>query len=541
MGWAQRLPNPLTEGIPTAAFCEVGGQHDVLKSADRAAEGVVMGFGSCARVSIATLSMSTLVLFAGCSGEEHLGPVPIQKSRIKISPSQLDFEAFADLGQLTATRTDGQGRPSNLNNFVWRSLSPTIAQVDGAGRVVSLGQGTAIIEVSVGGESTRAEVVVDQVPVRFAVGRQADTLDAIGQKVTLSLEARDRNGFRIDRRSVDWSSNDPGIVTIDELGEVTSQGEGETTVVVRKRWRKDSTRVRVRRKPNAMTVLPAVDTIHAIGSTLRLRAYLTDSSGRVIEDDFFAWSSSDPSTVSVNNSGRVTGVSAGAAQIIARSSDLIGTAVIHVTPSAEQITITPSSSSIPTAGQTVQLSIQAVDTQGNAVDVSASSWASDRPGVAAVNSTGLVTGVGQGTARITATAPSGAKGFASVSVGQISLNVAPKSYTLSAVGDQTQLAIYPTDASGASATCPNPSWSSSNTKGGFSESTRRYGRQGRGDRDDPCRGLRSQRPNQYHRSRRGRRRTATAATAVFERRAARPAARNAKHDPPIDPTDCSCA
>ena len=423
-----------------------------------------MGVASMHRAGFSALAVFFGIFgLSACTGEENLGPVPIQKSQIKIFPSTLDVDALAEVAEFTVQRTDGQGRPSNLNHFVWRSLDPDVAQVDGAGRVVSLAQGTAQIEVRAAtGEAARARVVVDQVPVRFSIASEEDTLDAVGQTYALRFNARDRNGFRIPRASVDWESGDQSIVTVDETGTVTSRGEGETFVRAKKRGKRDSTKVRVRRKANTVTVLPRTDTLNAIGQEERFRAYLTNSGGQVVEDDGFAWTSTNPGVATVTSSGLVRAVGAGTAEIRADMSGLRGSATVTVDPAAEQVTVSPASASIGAPGQTVQLTASAKDQNGGNVS-STYAWSSDRPAVATVDQTGLVTGVSQGTARIVATAASGAKGFASVSVGRIQLNITPAADTLNAVGDTMQFAIYPRDANGGQASCPSPSWQSTNT------------------------------------------------------------------------------
>lgn len=425
-----------------------------------------MGFGKFVRTGSFAVVVGCLTLFAACSGDEHLGPVPIQKSTIRISPSTIDLEALADLGEFTATRTDGQGRPSNLDRFLWRSLSPDIAQIDGAGRVVSLGSGTATIEVSVNGETATAEVVVDQVPVTLSVGPAAYELNTVDQELDLKLDARDRNGFRIPRETFAWESDDADVVTVTTAGRMRSRREGRTRVRVRKKRREESTEVTVTSVASAILIQPKLDTLKAIGGTIALRAYQTDGSGRVVEDHGFQWTSSQTSIATVATSGQeaiITARNSGVVDIRAAMGSMEGFARVVILPSVEAVSVAPAVVALGAPGQTLQLSASGTDSNGGAVSNSAFSWASNRPSVATVNGSGLVTGVGSGTAQIVATAPSGAKGFATVGVGQIRLNVAPKLDTLKNVGDQTSLAIYPTDANGGQASCPSPTWKSLNT------------------------------------------------------------------------------
>ncbi len=402
-------------------------------------------------------------LFIGCTGEEHLGPVPIQKSEIKILPSRLDLDALAEIGQLRAQRTDGQGRPSNLNRFVWRSLDPDIVQIDGAGRVISVSQGTATIEVSASGDRARAKVQVDQVPVLFAVSPREDTLQAIGQRRTLSFEARDKNGFRVPRNTVQWRSADARVVSVDEQGTVTARAEGDVRIFASKRGRSDSSQVKVRRGKNIITIEPGLDTLKALGAQVQMTATATDADGNTTQTSGFNWTSSDPSVASVDQNGVVTAHAEGNADITASDRGRAGWAQIVVEQMVETVDIDPANTSLGAPEQAVQLTASGLDAEGHEVPGSSFTWSSDRPGVADVDDNGLVTAKGSGTAQIAATASNGAKGFATVGVGEIDLNVTPSADTIPSLNDSTHLAIYPKDANGQDAECPNPSWRSTET------------------------------------------------------------------------------
>ncbi|MCG8469394.1 MAG: Ig-like domain-containing protein [Gemmatimonadetes bacterium] len=422
-------------------------------------------FARAGNVAVVVCSVSFV---AACSGDEHLGPVPIQKSTVRITPSVIDLDALADLGQFTATRTDGQGRPSNLNRFLWRSLSPNIAQIDGAGRVVSLSQGTAVIEVSVNGERATAEVVVEQVPVMFSLGSGENTLETINQEMDIKIVARDKNGFRIPREWFDWESDDTGVVQVSDLGRIRAVQEGETLVRARKKGQEDSTRVTVRRTPNAVIVSPARDTLVSIDATLDMRAYQTDESGNSIAESGFEWSSSNSSVVTVTRETRggdeygvVRARGAGTAEVRATLGSHTGVAEITVRPTVETVDVSPSVATIAQPGQTVQLTASGTDAGGQPVSGTPFSWSSSQPGVATVDGSGRVEARSSGWTQVTAMSPSGAKGFATVTVGEIALNVRPEADTLD-VGEETSLAVYPTDANGATPHCPSADWNSLN-------------------------------------------------------------------------------
>ncbi len=76
-------------------------------------------------------------------------------------------------------------------------------------------------------------------------------------------------------------------------------------------------------------VLPASASV-SVGSSVQLRAIARTSTGQKIPGAAFAWSSSVPSIASVDQSGTVTGVSAGTATISASASGVTGTSSVSV-------------------------------------------------------------------------------------------------------------------------------------------------------------------------------------------------------------------
>src|SRR5947208_7188386 len=115
------------------------------------------------------------------------------------------------------------------------------------------------------------------------------------------------------------------------------------------------------------------------------------------------------------------------------------------------VSVTPPAPSVA-PGQTVQLTANALDASGNVLTGWTMSWSSSNPGIATVNSSGLVTGVATGSATITATS-GGQSGSAAVTVtGQppvpaASVTVRPTAASLQ-VGQTTQPTATPQDANG---------------------------------------------------------------------------------------------
>ena len=80
-----------------------------------------------------------------------------------------------------------------------------------------------------------------------------------------------------------------------------------------------------------VVVSPAADTL-AIGERVQLGATAYSSSGGIIPNKTFTWSSSNDAIASVSNSGQVTAHTNGAVVIAANTENVVGTATIVVAP-----------------------------------------------------------------------------------------------------------------------------------------------------------------------------------------------------------------
>lgn len=81
----------------------------------------------------------------------------------------------------------------------------------------------------------------------------------------------------------------------------------------------------------AVTVSPTSGAIAFLGQTFRLQATAKDASGTTVSGVTFTWTSSDPSVVSVDETGLATAVAGGKADVTASAEGFSATAVIRVT------------------------------------------------------------------------------------------------------------------------------------------------------------------------------------------------------------------
>jgi len=141
-----------------------------------------------------------------------------------------------------------------------------------------------------------------------------------------------------------------------------------------------------------------------VGGVMQARAVLLDALGDTVIDRTPLWSSLTPSVLGVSATGVVTALQAGIGTVRATSGTATGDVQILVkNPSAGSITFSKDTATIALPGGSTQLIVTVRDTRGQLIQNPVVVWQSQSPLIAAVNSTGLVTGVAVGTAQVTAT------------------------------------------------------------------------------------------------------------------------------------------
>ena len=205
--------------------------------------------------------------------------------------------------------------------------------------------------------------------------------------VTVTIPAN-ANGFRVVRRAGTSSQVNSITLTLGEGGSVTPPDPVSVTGVSLNK--------------NATTI--------AIGANETLTATITPANA---DNQAVTWSSNNTAVATVNQTGKVTGVSAGTATITVTTQDGNKTATCTVTvpdPSADPVAVTGVSlnktSTSLTVGATETLT--ATVAPANATN-QAVTWSSNNTAVATVNQNGKVTAVAAGTATITVTTQDGNK------------------------------------------------------------------------------------------------------------------------------------
>ena len=211
----------------------------------------------------------------------------------------------------------------------------------------------------------------------------------------------------------------------------------------------------------SVVITPQTATV-AVGASVPLTAEVLDASGKALAGRKVVWATKDPTVATVSGTGVVTGVKVGGVQIAASTEGKSAIAEVTVNPTpVASVRLTPTSRDL-LVGQTVALTAETLDAQGNVLPSRPVTFTTSNATVASVSTAGVVTALAPGSAIITA-ASEGKSAVATITVTSVpvaSVAVTPDANTL-VVGQTAQLKAEPRDASGQPLAGRTVTWSTS--------------------------------------------------------------------------------
>lgn len=189
---------------------------------------------------------------------------------------------------------------------------------------------TALFAACDNGPATPDDASVDSIVVAPRTGSVN-----VGSSLSLSAEVLDAAGQAIPSASVTWSSEDATIAGVSQSGLVTGVRPG-TVQIAASAWGKNAVAT--------ITVNPTINVLPEVGrvviapanprvlegASIQLTATVLDVEDRVIMGLTIAWSSSNTSRATVDNTGLVRGISAGTVNISASAGGKTGSTTVRV-------------------------------------------------------------------------------------------------------------------------------------------------------------------------------------------------------------------
>lgn len=353
---------------------------------------------------------------------------PATLQSIAITPATVSL-ASGFSQQLTASGTFSDGSIQDLTQSVtWASSDDNIAIVDPHGRITALNIGTATITATSAGipVASAAVAITSPTVVSLAI-TSGDISLAVGQTQAIDIVATLSDNTTQDVTTTAALNVSGGLGSIingssptSRLFSATLVGTGTLTAGMNGK----SAQVNVTVGPSQATSIslpPNVSIAAGLSASLQVQAQFTDGSSHLVTTNL-SFMSSDPSVVSVDGLGNVTGVSQGSTTITATynnpSGGVLTTNIIVTVTAATLSSITVTADSTPNAvGIPIQLHAVGNYSDSSMLDITTQvHFTSSDPSVAVVNNLGLVTTVAVGQTEISATL-NGVTGSVSLNIG----------------------------------------------------------------------------------------------------------------------------
>lgn len=338
----------------------------------------------------------------------------IEVRQINLTASSQTLTIGAGNVQISAT--------GGTSPYTWVSNNPSIATVDSSGRVTGISPGIVTITATdADGFSASISISVNVTALAL---NQSSALLSPGGTIQLTVSGGDGN--------YTWTSNNTGVATVDNDGNISANSVGVATITVRDGLGTSrSASIEVRQ----VTLSANTTTVTVGGSPLQVSVSGGSSP--------YTWTSSNTSIATVNSNGQVSGVLEGNISITATDSDGFSGS-INLTVVVPQLSVNQSTLLLE-AGDSY--SLNASGGNGNYT------WSSSNNTVATVSSQGQVSANSAGVAIITVRDGLGNQQTTDIEVRAVTLTT--NSSTLEVGAGSLQISV----AGGASPY----SWSSSNT------------------------------------------------------------------------------
>ncbi len=414
---------------------------------------------------VTSVTNGTTEISARADGIEGTVAIAVAQvpSVVTVSSNRDTLVALTDTVRMTAEAHDELGNPIVGATFAWESSDTTVATIDASGLVTAIENGESVVTATTNGVEGGRALVVSQVVSSVETSPSPWTFTLFGDTVRFNAGALDAANQPVLGRGVQWTSDDAGVVTIDSTGLATAISNGSAILSATIEGVSDSVTATVSQV--SVEVTPPNATLAALGDTLRLVAVVKDAAGNTTGDSV-SWSSSDTTVVTVQaTTGLVTAIDNGTATVVARAAGVEDTAAITVAQIVATVIIAPTNDTLTALQDTTILEVTALDSNGGLVSGRPATWTSLAPGIAAIDSVGVVTALSVGEAIISVEVD-GIADRVPIVVTQVVdvLEVTPVFTRLTALDENIQLGVMARDANGNPLQIQPPlTWSSSDS------------------------------------------------------------------------------
>jgi hypothetical protein len=373
-------------------------------------QGDVTGVGE----GVAQLSAA----YQGVTGSTSVNVGPPALLNMTVGPNQSSLPV-GESEQLTATGNFSDGTIQNLTqSATWSSSAPGVATITARGLATGVTAGTSSLSATMTSITSSTTLTVTAPVLASIAVTPGNASIAAGNTQQFAATGTYSDGSAQNLTSTAaWSSSAPGVAAITPGGLATGVKTGQSSL--------SATLGSITGSATLAVTVPVLVSIAvtpgnasiAVGTKQQFTATGTysDASTQNLTSTA-AWSSSASAIASVSSAGAALANAVGTATIGVTAGSFTGTASLTVTPAVVVVlNIVPAKLSM-VLGSSSQLQAIATMSDGTTENMTGTvAWSSAQPGMASVNSGGLVTANNVGSTTILA-ADNGVTGSATVTV-----------------------------------------------------------------------------------------------------------------------------
>ncbi len=279
---------------------------------------------------IITLLALALILY-GCMGTDYEHEVP---PMLRISKA-VNTLRVSDMYTYEHEYTNELAQPEEVM-VSWESTNENVMSIDASGKVTAHQEGVTTLIVRFGELMDHQEVQVLPSKESITISDYVTTLE-VGQSYDFEYVYLNTSGQKEVPESVEWSTSQMDILTVDSEGVVTAQSVGTASITVMVGEVMHTVEVEASSAPASVSeevritmFTQAMET----GTTFRFEAQYYDTSGQPDNSVEISWASSSTAVATVSSSGLVSALAAGSTTITAEAGGMSMSVVLEVTEPA---------------------------------------------------------------------------------------------------------------------------------------------------------------------------------------------------------------
>jgi uncharacterized protein YjdB len=324
---------------------------------------------------------------------------------ISVSPDD-STEPLDITQQFTATALYSDGSSQDLTvGVTWSSSSTSVATIDNTGLAATVGAGTTTITATVGSQSDTATLTVVAANLTSIVVAPATSSMAVDTQQPFTATGIFDDGSTQLLPTVQWSSSDQNVLTIDANGLGTAVNAGTSTVTATSGSISGTASVTVTSATLVSIAIAPLNSNMPVNAAKQFSATGTFSDSSTLDmTQQVLWKSSSPSVATISAAGLASSVATGSTTIQAAWGSITQSTTLTVSNvKLVSIAITPANPTIAKR-TSLKLSVTGTYSDGSTGVVTGVSWKSSKPQIANMRGSGIIHAKKAGTATITATA-----------------------------------------------------------------------------------------------------------------------------------------